>query len=359
MTTVGALSVGGGPAAASAGDGNFRLTDPRITESSGLAASRAHRHTVWTVNDSGDSARVFAVDTRTGDTVGVHTFDAPVQDVEALAIGPDGRMFVGDIGDNDESRPLVRVFWFDEPPLGQTRGRWASWEFAYPDGPHDAEALLVDPRSGRLSIVTKDEPGAVYAAPDRPSRSGVNRLTRVATAPPVVTDGVVLADGRVALRGYLRLGLYAADTWELLSERPCRSSRRGRPSPQRPGARASSWAARGWGRSSSACRCPCRPGRRQRAATGRRRRRPPTPPTPPPRRPRRPLPQPRRRAPARCVPRCPRPAAAPAPVSSRSWWPRLWRPPLGVLPGGDAAGEACTAHLPDGLSIWEQGPVVT
>ena len=220
MTTVGALSVGGGPAAASAGDGNFRLTDPRITESSGLAASRAHRHTVWTVNDSGDSARVFAVDTRTGDTVGVHTFDAPVQDVEALAIGPDGRMFVGDIGDNDESRPLVRVFWFDEPPLGQTRGSWASWEFAYPDGPHDAEALLVDPRSGRLSIVTKDEPGAVYAAPDRPSRSGVNRLTRVATAPPVVTDGVVLADGRVALRGYLRLGLYAADTWELLSERP-------------------------------------------------------------------------------------------------------------------------------------------
>ena len=80
---------------------DFRIDDARITESSGLALSRAHPHTVWTVNDSGDSARVFAVDTRTGRTVGVHTFDAPVRDVEALAITPQGRMLVADIGDND------------------------------------------------------------------------------------------------------------------------------------------------------------------------------------------------------------------------------------------------------------------
>jgi hypothetical protein len=215
---LGAPAGPGVPVPGSTGDGDFRLKDPRITESSGLATSRAHRHTVWTVNDSGDSARVFAVDTRSGDTVGVHSFGADVWDVEALAIGPDGRMLVGDIGDNTESRSFVRVFWFDEPALGETQGSWASWELAYPDGPHDAEALLVDPRSGRLSIVTKGEPGAVYTAPVRPSRSGVNRLTRVATAPPVVTDGVVLPDGRVALRGYLRLSLYAADTWRLLAE---------------------------------------------------------------------------------------------------------------------------------------------
>ena len=43
---------------------DFRIEDARITESSGLALSMRHPHTVWTVNDSGDSARVFAVDTR-------------------------------------------------------------------------------------------------------------------------------------------------------------------------------------------------------------------------------------------------------------------------------------------------------
>jgi hypothetical protein len=183
------------PGAASAADGGFRITDARITESSGLALSRAHPHTVWTVNDSGDSARVFAVDTRTGRTVGVHGFGAPVWDVEALAIDPDGRMLVGDIGDNTASRDLVRLFWFDEPELGETSGGWASWELVYPDGPHDAEALAVHPLTGRVHIVTKGDPGGVYALPAKPSRQGVNRLERLGPAPARATDAVFLDDG--------------------------------------------------------------------------------------------------------------------------------------------------------------------
>ena len=66
------------------------LADERITESSGLAASRRHPGTVWTTNDSGDEARLFAVDARSGRTVGVHRYGAPVRDVEALAVTADG-----------------------------------------------------------------------------------------------------------------------------------------------------------------------------------------------------------------------------------------------------------------------------
>ena len=47
------------------------VTDPRITESSGLAVSPTHPDLVWTVNDSGDSARAFAVSLTTGRTVAV------------------------------------------------------------------------------------------------------------------------------------------------------------------------------------------------------------------------------------------------------------------------------------------------
>ncbi len=202
------------PAAASAADGTFRIADERITESSGLALSRAHPHTVWTANDSGDSARVFAVDTRTGRTVGVHRFDAPVWDVEALAVDTDGRLLVGDIGDNTASRPVVRIFWFDEPRLGETSGRWASWEVAYPDGPHDAEALAVHPRTGRVYVVTKGRHGGVYALPPQPSRQGVNRLERVAPAPAMVTDAVFLADGSgLVVRTYTHVVLLDGETF--------------------------------------------------------------------------------------------------------------------------------------------------
>jgi DNA-binding beta-propeller fold protein YncE len=143
----------------------------------------------------------------------VHTFDTEVRDVEALAITPQGRMLVADIGDNDGSRSMVRVFWFDEPELGRTSGAWSSWELSYPDGPHNAESIAVDPTSGRVFVVTKDRPGAVYALPATPSRRGVNRLTKVGTAPDIATDAVFLPGGSgLAVRTYTSLVVLDPDT---------------------------------------------------------------------------------------------------------------------------------------------------
>jgi DNA-binding beta-propeller fold protein YncE len=191
-----------------AGGGDFRLADERIGESSGLALSHRHPHVVWTANDSGDSARVFAVDTRTGQTVGVHRFGADVRDVEALAMTPDGKVLVGDIGDNGANRSSVRVYSFAEPTLGETSGPAEWWQLTYPDGPQDAESLAVNPTTGRVYVVTKGQAGAVYALPVHPSRSGTNRLTRVAAAPSVATDAVFLTDGSaLAVRTYLALVL--------------------------------------------------------------------------------------------------------------------------------------------------------
>ena len=205
-------ALAGMPFAASAAPrtdgGDFRLVDGRITESSGLALSRRHPHVVWTANDSGDGARVFAVDTRTGRTVGVHRFAADVVDVEALAMAPDGRLLVGDVGDNGATRSVVRVYSFAEPALGDTSGAAVAWPLAYPDGPHDAESLAVSPVTGRVYLVTKAQAGAVFALPAHPSSSAVNRLTEVAAAPSVATDAVFLADGSaLAVRTYTSLVL--------------------------------------------------------------------------------------------------------------------------------------------------------
>jgi hypothetical protein len=187
-----------------------------VTESSGLAASGRHDGVLWTVNDSGDAARIYGVgpDGRTRATLRVAGLEP--RDWEALAAAEDGAgrpvLWVGDIGDNQSARERgILVHRVVEPEeLRDDVVRPTSFRLVYPDGPHDAETLLVDPRTGRLSVVTKDLiRGGIYAAPQRLDPVKPNVLERVADAPAVVTDGAYVADGRLVLRTYSTAHVYA------------------------------------------------------------------------------------------------------------------------------------------------------
>lgn len=197
-----------GPARAAA-DGTvaFTITDPRITESSGLAADPA-AHLYWTANASGDAARAFALDD-TGRVVGTLNFRAELTDVEAVAYA-DNVLYVADIGDKTASRDHVTVYLLYSPQPSNGTVLYHAYDFSYPDGPHDAKTLLVSP-GGQLYLVTKGPHGGIYQAPAEPSRSQVNTLTRVAAAPPFVTDGQFLADGRIALRSYVDVSILDPD----------------------------------------------------------------------------------------------------------------------------------------------------
>jgi hypothetical protein len=95
--------------------------------------------------------------------------------------------------------------------LGRQRARATRFHFIYPDGPHDAETLMVNPRTSRVNIVTKVWPGrgAVYVAPRELRAGGVHRLTRVRAAPGGVTAGDFSPSGsRFALRDYSRAYVY-------------------------------------------------------------------------------------------------------------------------------------------------------
>lgn len=202
----------GRPTVASADEPSIRLVDPRITESSGLAASLRHPGIVWTHNDSGDRPRLFAVDTETGRTVATITLrGAPARDWEAMAAvrppGGSAALWVGDVGDNRASWPYVRVYRVAEPAtLRDADVPWTEYRLTYPDGPRNAETLLADPRTGGLLVVSKEASGGgVYQAPLplRPAPEE-NRLVRVGAAPGTVTDGAFAPDGsRLALVGYV------------------------------------------------------------------------------------------------------------------------------------------------------------
>lgn len=176
----------------------FTIRDGRITESSGLARDPDHG-VYWTINDSGAGGTVYALD-GSGAVTGTVNFRARPTDVEAVQYH-DRALYVADIGDNRARRDWVTVYvLYNTDPVGATV-LYRAFDFAYPDGPHDAETLLID-RSGRIYLVTKGRDGAVYQAPAQPSRTAVNPLTRIAAAPDYVTDGQFLHDGRVALRTY-------------------------------------------------------------------------------------------------------------------------------------------------------------
>jgi hypothetical protein len=180
------------------------LTD--LPEASGLA--RSSSGLLWSLNDSGAPV-IFAIDA-SGKPAGRLTIDgARVEDWEAIAAGSCSSgtcLYIADIGDNDAKRKSITVYRIAEPakPAGSVKAE--AFHASYPDGAHDAEALLVAP-DGALFIVTKGETGpiAVYTFPQQLSKEPM-RLERVgkeiaAKSGPTerVTDGAISADGRVVM----------------------------------------------------------------------------------------------------------------------------------------------------------------
>jgi hypothetical protein len=216
----------GAPAASATPAQIATLEDRRINESSGVAASRRNPGLFWTHNDSGDGPFVYAFD-RAGRRRGTWRVEgAQARDWEDIAAGPGpeaGRpyLYAGDIGDNDEKRDTVVVYRFPEPEVtdadaASTRdapratARAEAIRLKYPDGAHNAEALLVHPSTGDLYVLTKGADSAgVYKLAAPFDASAVNTLARVAVIHgpgffgALVTGGDISTDGRrVALCDY-------------------------------------------------------------------------------------------------------------------------------------------------------------
>jgi hypothetical protein len=201
---------------------SFTIEDPAITESSGLQASARHPGVYWTHNDSGPDGeptpRLYAVDGETGETLATVTLDGAgveARDIEAISLGPDGDLYVGDIGDNyDGEWDEVWIYRLPEPErLADATVTPTVYRVRYDDGPRDAEALMVHPETGRVYIASKKEDGgaALYAGPAAGglAESRINTFERVADIGLWVTDGAFSPDGtRLFLRGYFTSQMY-------------------------------------------------------------------------------------------------------------------------------------------------------
>lgn len=192
-----------------------------LPEGSGVALSRRTPGRLWTHNDSG-KPELIALDTN-GAVVGrIQVTGAKVEDWEAVATGPcDGGscIYIGDIGDNDAERRSITIYRIVEP--AEASGSAAVVDvmrLVYPDGAHDAEALLVTPK-GDILIVTKGDTGpvALYRVPSGAKPGATITLQAVGQPRQVgkvgvadrVTDGDISPNGAsVALRSRTAVVVY-------------------------------------------------------------------------------------------------------------------------------------------------------
>jgi len=162
---------------------------PGLAECSGLISSRNNDRVLWAHNDSNNPPQLFALDTQ-GRLLGTYNLTGAVNtDYEDIAIGPGplpnvSYLYVGDIGDNGESRSTIRVYQIPEPAVyarQYTNPPTASMKgvrgitLDYPDNAHNAEALFIDPLTGDLFIVTKEATTShVYSTTQAALNSGTN-----------------------------------------------------------------------------------------------------------------------------------------------------------------------------------------
>jgi hypothetical protein len=138
------------------------LENKKIEEASGLAFSKSHNGLIYTHNDSGGGRRIFVIDTL-GQGMGVFKLKGVWnRDWEDIAVGPGpdpklNYIYIGEIGDNQAEYDNIFILRVPEPTQF-TEGLEIEPEvlkLTYPDGPRDAETLMVDPISKDIFILSK------------------------------------------------------------------------------------------------------------------------------------------------------------------------------------------------------------
>jgi hypothetical protein len=181
-----------------------------ITEASGIVASRKNPSVLWMHNDSGNSARVYALNTEGKLLASCRIKGARCRDWEDIAIGPGpdkqrDYLYIGDIGDNKAKYPSITIYRVPEPKVDPNSMSINMQiepveiiELVYPDGPKDAETLIVDPVNGDIYIISKRKVFCqVFRAASAELTQKPVRLSQVAVLPwAMAVGGDVSPDGK-------------------------------------------------------------------------------------------------------------------------------------------------------------------
>ena len=201
------------------------LSRKDLIEISGVAASRINPGVLYIQNDSGNPSQVYLTDGSGADRGTLSLPTVPNRDWEDIAVGPGpiagkSYVYVGNIGDNDSKYSSVFVYRFVEPDLGGKTSPVSLnisdidiIELKYPDGPRNAETLMVDPLTKDIYIASKQSNSShIYVSKFPQSTASVTTMKPVvqlyfnkATAGDISPDGTEILLRSTELIWYWKL----------------------------------------------------------------------------------------------------------------------------------------------------------
>lgn len=153
----------------------LKLDAKGLTESSGLAFSRASESCLWSHNDSGGKAKLMAFGPSGKYCGSVRLKGIKANDWEDIAsFDDDGpRLLVADVGDNSGNRESVSLYIFSEPnPRKKTDLRsFQHLVVRYSNGSQNCEAVAVDIQNRRILLLGKSALVATMHEVPLPARS--------------------------------------------------------------------------------------------------------------------------------------------------------------------------------------------
>ena len=144
---------------------NTPVAPGQIDEVSGMVDSRSQPGNLWIEQDSGHPAELalLGYDGKVKGKIAVPSIAN--RDWEELASGPGPKdgvnyIYIGEIGDNNAQYQTVQIYRLPEPANLQSPISPAQIDrinFRYPQGPRDAEAMFVDPKTKDIYVISKRE----------------------------------------------------------------------------------------------------------------------------------------------------------------------------------------------------------
>lgn len=214
----------------------FPITPGIIDEASGLASSATMGGYLWTLQDSGRPNSLYLI---SADGKAIKEFNIPGatnHDWEDLASGPGpvegvNYLYIGETGNNNPPMTSTNII-YRIPEIGNIgeafkQNNLEKITYSYPDGPRDAETVLLDPLTKDIFIVSKElDKAGLYRLPYPQSTSAVITAEKVGNIPSVVftTGGSVSVNGgEILIRTYISASYWKRKTGETIGQTLLRS----------------------------------------------------------------------------------------------------------------------------------------